>query len=314
MEYIKLGKIIDDLGLRVVYKGDDYREKKITGREVNRPGLQLAGYFKKFAYERLQIIGNVEWYYCEGMDSRTRYNSLEGIFKYDIPAVIVSRNLPIFPEILSLAEKYKRTILSVDESTTKFISKLLNYLSYELSPETRVHGVLIEVYGVGTLIMGKSGVGKSETALELIKRGHRLIADDAVELKRIDNRLRGEAPNLIRHFMEIRGIGILDIERLYGVGAVKESEYLDLIVEMEYWDEDKEYDRIGIDDEYMELLGVEVPRLVIPVQPGRNLAMIVEVAARNTRQKNLGYNAARTLDDKIKGEINKRKRENKHIK
>lgn len=311
MEYIRLEKVIEDLNLEIVNEGENFREKKIIGREVNRPGLQLAGYFNRFAYERLQVIGNVEWYYCEGMDSQTRYERFEEMFKYDIPAVIVSRGLPIFDEMLVLAEKYRRTILSVEGSTTKFISKLLNYLDYQLSPETTVHGVLIEVYGVGTLIIGKSGVGKSETALELIKRGHRLIADDAVELKRIDNRLRGEAPNLIRHFMEIRGIGILDIERLYGVGAVKQFEYLDLIVEMEYWDEDKEYDRVGLDEEYMELLGVEVPKLLIPVQPGRNLAMIVEVAARNTRQKNLGYNAAQALDNRIKEEIEKRKNKKK---
>ena len=311
MKYIELEDIIDELELDIAYRADNIEDIKIRGREVNRPGLQLAGYFTKFAFERLQVMGNVEWHYCKGLDKDTRYERLENIFEYDIPALIVSRGLPVLDEIMELAKKYNRTILTTENSTTKFISKLLNYLDYKLSPETTVHGVLIEVYGVGTLIMGKSGVGKSETALELIKRGHRLIADDAVELKRIDNKLRGEAPNLIRHFMEIRGIGILDIERLYGVGAVKKSEYLDLIVEMEYWDESKAYDRVGLDEEYINLLGVEVPRLVIPVQPGRNLAMIVEVAARNTRQKNLGYNAAQALDNRIKEEIKERKEKRK---
>lgn len=311
MKYIELEDIIDELELDIAYRADNIEDIKIRGREVNRPGLQLAGYFTKFAFERLQVMGNVEWHYCKGLDKDTRYERLENIFEYDIPALIVSRGLPVLDEIMELAKKYNRTILTTENSTTKFISKLLNYLDYKLSPETTVHGVLIEVYGVGTLIMGKSGVGKSETALELIKRGHRLIADDAVELKRIDSKLRGEAPNLIRHFMEIRGIGILDIERLYGVGAVKKSEYLDLIVEMEYWDESKAYDRVGLDEEYINLLGVEVPRLVIPVQPGRNLAMIVEVAARNTRQKNLGYNAAQALDNRIKEEIKERKEKRK---
>lgn len=311
MDHIKLRKIIEDLDLKIINEASNIDEVKIRGREVNRPGLQLAGYLNRFAYERLQVIGNVEWYYCDNLDESIRYERFEEMLKYEIPALIISRSLPIFDELIELAEKYNRTILSVEGSTTKFISRLLNYLDYELSPETTVHGVLIEVYGVGTLIMGKSGVGKSETALELIKRGHRLIADDAVEIKRIDDKLRGEAPSLIRHFMEIRGIGILDIERLYGVGAVKKFEYLDLIVEMEYWDEDKSYDRIGLDDEYMELLGVEVPKLLIPVQPGRNLAMIVEVAARNTRQKNLGYNAARALDNRIKEEIKSRKEREK---
>ncbi len=260
---------------------------KISGSEINRPGLQLADYFNRFAYERLQIIGNVEWHYLNNMPKEVRYDRFNKMFNYPIPALIISRNLEVFPEIIDLAKEHNITILRTELPTTKFINALINYLDYMLAPETTVHGVLIEVYGMGILIIGKSGVGKSETALELIKRGgHRLVADDAVEIKRVEEGLRGEAPELIRHFMEIRGgIGIIDIERLYGVGAVKKNEFIDLVIELEFWDEAKEYDRIGLDEECIELLGVKTPKLVIPVRPGRNIAMIVEVAARNTRQK-----------------------------
>lgn len=303
MNSINLVKIIQDLDLNLVLEAKNMEEEEIAASEINRPGLQLAGHMEKFAYERLQILGNVEWHYCYSLPRDTRYKRFEELFKYPIPAMIISRDLEIFPEILELGEKYNRTILSTHYPTTKLINMLINYLDYKLAPETTVHGVLVEVYGMGVLIVGKSGVGKSETALELVKRGHRLVADDVVEIKKVENRLSGEAPDLIRHFMEVRGIGILDIERLYGVGAVKKNEFVDLVIELEFWDENKEYDRVGLDEEYMELLGLNVPRLVIPVRPGRNLAMIVEVAARNTRQKKLGYNAALELNEKIKDQM-----------
>lgn len=306
MNDITLDKIVKDLDLEIIYKAKNIEEEKITAAEVNRPGLQLAGYLDKFAYERLQIFGNVEWHYCNSLPKDLRYMRFENIFKFPIPALIVSRDMEVFDEIMELGQKYNRTVLRTSYPTTKFINILINYLDYELAPETTIHGVLVEVYGMGILIIGKSGVGKSETALELIKRGHRLVADDVVEIKQVENRLSGEAPDIIRHFMEVRGIGILDIERLYGVGAVKKSEFIDLIIELEFWDEEKEYDRVGLDEEYVELLGIKVPKLVIPVRPGRNLAMIVEVAARNTRQKKLGYNAAVELNKKIKKEMSKR--------
>lgn len=300
MNYITLDKLIKDLKLETIYRADNIEEEKITASEMNRPGLQLAGFFDKFAYERLQVLGNVEWNYSNDLPRDIRYNRFERIFEYPIPAMVIARDLEVFPELIELGKKYNRSILRTPCSTTKFINTLINYLDYQLAPSTTVHGVLVEVYGMGILIMGKSGVGKSETALELIKRGHRLVADDVVEIKRVENRLSGEAPDLIRHFMEVRGIGILDIERLYGVGAVKKSEFIDLIIELEFWDENKEYDRVGLDEEYMELLNIQIPKLVIPVRPGRNLSMIVEVAARNTRQKKLGYNAAIELNNKIR--------------
>lgn len=306
MNYITLDKIIKDLGLETIFEAKNIEKEKIIASEINRPGLQLAGYMDKFAYDRLQILGNVEWHYCSDLSKDVRYRRFEKIFKYPIPALIISRNMEVFPEIIELGKKYNRTILRTPHSTTKFINILINYLDLELAPETTVHGVLMEVYGMGVLIMGKSGVGKSETALELIKRGHRLVADDVVEIKQVENRLSGEAPGIIRHFMEVRGIGILDIERLYGVGAVKKNEFVDLIIELEFWDENKEYDRVGLDEEYMELLDIKIPKLTIPVRPGRNLAMIVEVAARNTRQKKLGYNAAVELNNKIKSQMNER--------
>ena len=308
MDYITLDKLVEDLKLEVIYKASNIEEVKINSNDVNRPGLQLAGYFDRFAYERLQIVGNVEWHYYNSLKEDIRYERLEKLFSYPFPAIVVSRNLPVFPEMIKFAKKYNRTILRTEHSTTKFINDLINHLDYVLAPETTVHGVLIEVYGMGILLMGKSGVGKSETALELIKRGHRLVADDAVEIKKVEEGLRGEAPELIRHFMEIRGIGILDIERLYGVGAVKENEFIDLVIELEFWDESKEYDRVGLDEDCIEMLGIKVPKLVIPVRPGRNLAMIVEVAARNTRQKKLGYNAAVELNNRIKDKIKHRKK------
>lgn len=308
MDYVSLEKIIEDLDLEVMHKANDIGDVKISISETNRPGLQLAGYFERFAYERIQIIGNVEWYYFNSLPARVKMERLEKLFSYDMPALVICRNLDVSPEILELSKEMNRTILRSKLSTTKFINNLINYLDDVLAPEITVHGVLVEVYGMGILLMGKSGVGKSETALELIKRGHRLIADDVVEIKKVEDGIRGTSPELIRHFMEIRGIGIVDIERLYGVSAVKQWEFIDLVIELEFWDDKKEYDRIGLDEEYTEILGARVPKLVIPVRPGRNTAMIVEVAARNNRQKLLGYNAALALDEKVKENIKNRKK------
>jgi len=300
MEYVTLEKLIDDLNLEISYRADSMDKVKISANEINRPGLQLAGYFETFAYDRLQIIGKVEWDYCNSLEKKVRYERFQKLFSYDIPALIFARGLPVFDEAIQLAKEYDRTILTTDLSTTKLENNIINYLDYMLAPSTVVHGVLIEVYGLGVLIIGESGVGKSETALELIKRGHRFVADDVVEIKKIDGKLRGEAPELIRYFMEIRGIGILNVERLFGVGAIKSYEFIDLVIELEFWDKNKEYDRVGLDEDYYELLGEKVPKLLIPVKPGRNIAMIVEVAARNARQKKLGYNAAMDLDNKIR--------------
>lgn len=306
MEYVTLDKLIEDLELEIIYEADGMERVKISASEVNRPGLPLAGYMDVFAYDRLQIIGKVEWCYCNSLDYELRYKRFEQLFSYPIPAIIFSRGLEVFPEVIELAKKYNRTVLKTEITTTKLVNRLINYLDYVLAPEMIVHGVLVEVYGLGILITGESGVGKSETALELIKRGHRLVADDVVEIKKVEGELRGQSPEVVRYFMEIRGIGILDIERLYGVGAIKSEEFIDLVIELEFWDSKKEYDRLGLDEVYIELLGEKVPKLTIPVRPGRNIAMIVEVAARNARQKMLGYNAAEELSKKIR-EQNKKK-------
>lgn len=306
MEYITLDQLISELDLEVIYKATDAVDVRIFSPEIYRPGLPAAGYFEKFEPERLQIIGNSEWHYFNHLTPEARYESLDKFFAYPIPVLIFSRNLEIFSEVIELAKKHNRTILRSALPTSKLINELINHINFAIAPSTTVHGVLLEVYGIGVLITGVSGVGKSETALELLIRGHRLVSDDTVEIKRVEGQLRGQSPALTRHFMEIRGIGILDIERLYGVGAVKEYEFIDLIVELELWDENKIYDRIGLDEETSEILGVKIPKVTIPLRPGRNTAMIVEVAARNNRQKRLGYNAAQALNERIMKEIEKR--------
>ncbi|HLR34907.1 MAG TPA: HPr(Ser) kinase/phosphatase [Tissierellales bacterium] len=303
MESILLEDIIKELNLEIIHESSNIGDIKITKSEVNRPGLQIIGYFEYFAYKRLQIIGNVEWYFIHSLSQEERSKRIEEMLSYPLPAIIFARGLDVFPEVIKYGIQNDITILRSNLSTTKLINKIINYLDIALAPEITIHGVLVEVYGMGILLTGDSGVGKSETALELIKRGHRLVADDAVEIKRVDDKLQGISPELVRHFMEIRGIGIIDIERLYGVGAVKAWEFIDLVIELEFWDEKKEYDRLGLDECYAEILGLKVSKLVAPVRPGRNIAMIVEVAARNTRQKNLGYNAAIELDNRIKSYI-----------
>lgn len=256
----------------------------------------------------MQIIGNAEWHFFNELPLEARYERLEKYFSYPLPALIFSRDLPVFSEVIELAIKYDINILKVSKPTSMLINDLVAHIGYTLAPSITMHGVFMEVYGIGVLLIGKSGVGKSETALDLIIKGHRLVADDSVEIKKVDDQLRGECPQLTRHFMEIRGIGILDIERLYGIGSVKPHEYIDLVVELEYWDEKKNYDRIGLDEESTLILGVKVPKVTIPVKPGRNVAMIVEVAARNNRQKRLGYNAAHVLNERVMKSIEERKK------
>ena len=307
MEYVGLDKIIKDLEWEVVYSADNIEEVKIYSSEIIRPGLQMVGYYEKYSPERLQIMGSAEWYYYNELDSSARYERIDKLFSYPIPCIVLTRDLPVFPELIQLAKKHNRTILRTHKVTSKLINQFISYIDLMLAPEVTLHGVLIEVYGMGVLIMGKSGVGKSETALDLVIRGHRLVSDDSVDIKKVEEGLRGEAPELTRHFMEIRGIGILDIERLYGVSAVKHFEYIDLVVELETWDAGKEYDRIGLDEEYMDILDVKVSKVTVPVRPGRNIGMIVEVAARNFRQKGLGYNAAEELNKRIRVNIENRK-------
>jgi len=297
---ISIENIIDTLNLEIIYCDQDTLSIDIDTSDINRPGLQFAGFFDYFAHDRIQVLGKVEMTYLEQLDEDIRRKYLDKYFSYDIPCTIISRGMEIPDYILYYAKKYKRPILRSEMTTTKLINKLIGYLDSQLAPRITKHGVLVDVYGVGIFLMGESGIGKSETALELIKRGHRLVADDAVEIKKVaEQRLVGEAPELIRHFMEIRGIGIIDIKAMYGVGAIINNKPLDLAIYLEFWDDNKEYDRLGLVEEYTEILGVELPKIVIPVRPGRNLAIIVEVAARNWRLKKLGYHSARELDNRL---------------
>lgn len=293
---VKLGKLIQEFRLEVLRGGAGYEDVSIRTEDVNRPGLQLTGFFDYFDAKRLQVIGRVETTYLEGLTSEERRESFELLLSQDIPALIISREIEPFPECMEMAEKYDRTILRSPDTTSVLMSNIIAALKSYLAPRITRHGVLVEVYGEGILLVGDSGVGKSETAIELIKRGHRLIADDAVEIRRVSAKsLVGSAPKNIRHFIELRGIGIINARRIFGMGAVKVTEKIDIVINLEIWDNKKVYDRMGIDSEYTEILGIKVPVLTIPVKPGRNLAIIIEVAAMNNRQKKMGYNAATEL-------------------
>lgn len=296
---IKLHKVVENLGLEIISQSTDYYEIDLENADVNRPGLQLTGYMEEFPYKRLQVIGSVEFNYLTSLDSKMQYERFRGILSYDIPAVIFSYNRELNNDIVDLARYYNITLLRSPAKTTKLISDISDQLEYQLAPTTNVHGELLEVYGVGILIMGKSSVGKSETALELVSRGHRLVADDMVDITAIDKKIIGEAPKNIRHFMELRGLGIINVRRLYGSGAIKLQSEVDLVIELEQWKDDYEYDRLGIDEHYIELLGIKLPHLVVPVRAGRNLSLIIEVAAMNQREKAFGYNAAKVMTDSI---------------
>lgn len=297
---VSLEKIIQNFNLEVIYMPKDASEILIDENDVTRPGLQLMGFYEYFNPERMQIIGKMEFAYLSTIDEATRYQRLDMLLSQHIPALIISRELPYFSEMLELAKKYEVPLLRSKESTSNFIAGLIAFLNMNLAPRITRHGVLIEIYGEGVFITGESGVGKSETAIELVKRGHRLVADDAVEIRKVSNdSLMGSSPDNIRHFLELRGIGIINARRLFGIGAVKNTEKIELVVEMELWNPEKIYDRIGVDTQYVSILGVKVPSLTIPVKPGRNLAVILEVAAMNNRQKKMGYNAATELLDHL---------------
>jgi len=297
---ISLKKIIDEFNLETIYIPKDPEGILIDENDVTRPGLQLMGFYEYFNPERIQIIGKMEFAYLSTIDEETRTQCLEALISRHIPALIIARELPYFSEMLDLAQKYQVPLLRSKESTSNFVSGLIAFLNLNLAPRVTRHGVLIEIYGEGVFITGESGVGKSETAIELVKRGHRLVADDAVEIRKVSNiSLVGSSPDNIRHFLELRGIGIINARRLFGIGAVKNTEKIELIVEMEQWNPEKIYDRMGVDTQYATILGVKVPLLTIPVKPGRNLAVILEVAAMNNRQKKMGYNAATELLDQL---------------
>ena len=297
---VPIKDIVEELRLEIVYTPNDIQNLLISDNDCNRPGLQLMGFYEYFNAERIQICGNMEFAYMASLDEKTRYDRIEALFATKIPMFIVARGHEVYPEMLELAKKYEIPIARTAESTTAFIAALIGFLNVRLAPRITRHGVLIEVYGEGILIVGESGVGKSETAIELVKRGHRLVADDAVEIRKVSNfSLVGSSPDNIRHFLELRGIGIINTRRLFGMGAIKVTEKIDLVVELEPWDSEKIYDRMGVDNEYTTIMGVKVPSLTIPIKPGRNLAVILEVAAMNNRQKKMGYNAAQELLDNL---------------
>lgn len=297
---VKLTDIIKEFDLEVLSGSSHMDDIEIYSDDVNRPALQMAGFFEYFDPTRLQIIGKSEQAFIHRFTSEKRILVFDKIFAQGIPALIITRGMDPYPECMRIAKKYDIPLLRSQDPSSYFTSALVASLKLSLAPRITRHGVLVEVYGEGVLLLGESGVGKSETAIELVKRGHRLIADDAVELKRASTTaLVGTAPELIRHYIELRGIGIIDVRKLFGIGAVKMSEKVDLIINIELWNEDTVYDRLGLENQFMEILGVKIPALTVPVKPGRNLAVIIEVAAMNNRQKKMGYNGAQEFTDRL---------------
>ena len=283
---VPLSQIAEALNLTEVYVAENYKETNISTVEINRPGLELTGYLEFFDNKRIQVLGNTEFSYLGRYGPEAQKMVIDSIFSFGPPAVIICRDIEPSNAILESAKLHKVSIFSTPQSTSDLTASLVQYLNKELAPRITRHGGLVEVYGEGCLLTGDSGVGKSETAIELIKRGHRLVADDAVEIRRTaQTTLYGQSPENIRHFIELRGIGIINARKLFGMGAIKLQEKIDMVINLEQWDSSKVYDRMGLDNEYMKILGVEVPTLTIPVKPGRNLAVIIEVAAMNNRQK-----------------------------
>lgn len=299
-ESVRLGEIIQEFSLEILKQGPDYENVPLRTVDINRPGLPLAGFFEHFDTKRLLLIGLTETAFLEEMTSARRRESFDRLLSYPVPGVIITRGLKVFPECLEMAEKYGRTILRTQAHTSAFMSALIGSLYNRLSPKITRSGVMMEIYGEGVLIQGESGVGKSEVAIELIKRGHRIIADDAVEIKETNHgTLEANAPELIRHYMELRGIGVIDVRRLFGMGAIKLTQQIDLVITLEPWNDSTVYDRLGLDTAHTEFLGVQLPLVTIPVKPGRNLASIVEVAAMNNRNRKMGHNAALELSQKM---------------
>lgn len=293
---ISLEKIIKEFSLEPLYLPEKSEDIKVSTTEINRPGLQLAGYFEYFDDKRIQILGLSETSFLKRFTMEKARERMKEYFSHKPVAVVIARELEVEDYYKEIAEEYGVPLLKTSESTSDFSAALIAFLNLHLAPRVTQHGVLVEVYGEGILLLGESGVGKSETAIELVKRGHRLIADDAVEIRRVSSKsLVGTAPDNIRHFIELRGIGIINASRIFGVGSVKLTEKIDLVINMEPWDVNKAYDRMGLENQTTELLGLNIPSLTIPVKPGRNLAVIIEVAAMNSRQKKLGYNAAEDL-------------------
>lgn len=297
---LPLSKLIEKFQLEVLYEPQNMDSVFVTNSDINRPGLQMVGFSKLFDSSRIQVMGKVEFLFLEQFQTDEREERLEGFFELGFPALVITRGQQIFPEMTELAEKYEIPLLRTEYGTSQFMSMIIRYLNVQLAPRRTRHGVLCEIYGEGILIMGESGVGKSEAAIELVKRGHRLVADDAVEIRKIsDSTLVGSSPEIIRHFVEVRGIGIIDVKEIFGMGAIKDEQQIDMVIHLEAWDKNKQYDRLGMVDEYTNIMGINIPSLTIPVKLGRNIAVIVEVAAMNNRQKKMGYNAAVELNNRL---------------
>jgi len=297
---VPLTSVISEFSLENLTPKVNLEKRELTQANINRPALQLAGYFDYFDPGRLQVIGMVEHTFLQTLDDNFRKENLQRVFKLDVPAIVVCRKLGIFPEMLEYAEEFNVPILSTTSPTTDFISEVIRWMKVQLAPRITMHGCLLDIYGVGTLIVGESGIGKSETALELIKRGHRFIADDAVEVRRVSSEtLIGSCPENIRYFLELRGIGIIDIMQMFGVQSIKPTQSVDLIINLELWDQARTYDRLGQIDEFTEILGNQVNSHSIPIRPGRNLSVLCESAAINHRQKKMGYNAAEALTERV---------------
>ncbi len=297
---IKLKEIIKEFSLEIIYGPDGYENMELASTDINRPGLQLSGFFKEFDNTRTVVLGRVETSFLNTLTSEQRTERFDALLAHKVPFVVFTRNLEVFPEIVEVAKRYSTPVFRTPYVTSNFMSALISYLNVQLAPRITRHGVLVEVYGEGVLLLGESGIGKSETAIELVKRGHRLIADDAVELKKVSSKsIVGSAPEIIRHFIELRGIGVVDVRRIFGMGSVKLTEKIDLVINLELWKDGKQYDRFGAETQYMDILGIDIPCLTVPVKPGRNLAVIIEVAAMNNRHKKMGYNAAEELSARI---------------
>ncbi len=305
-EKVLLERVISEFNLEVVYAPDNMGEVWIDCADVHRPGIQLAvGYYDYFDQSRIQVLGKAEMFYIMEKSPEERYLVIKKLCEQKIPAIVVTRKAEIQPELMQAVKECRIALLRTAESTSHFIATYISTMSVILAPFITRHGVLMEVYGEGVLILGESGVGKSEAAVELVKRGHRLVADDAVEIKRVSSKtLVASSPEIIRHFIEIRGIGIIDVKKIFGMGAVKDMENVNLVVNLELWQQGKNYERLGIDKTYTNILGIDVPSVTIPVRPGRNLAIIIEIAAMNYRQQQMGYNAAEELNERIARQIN----------
>ncbi|MCD8346891.1 MAG: HPr(Ser) kinase/phosphatase [Lachnospiraceae bacterium] len=301
---VSLEKIVEKMELKNLTPEIDISNKRVVTSEINRPALQLTGYFDHFYSERVQIIGYVEYTYLEHLSRETKVPVYEKFLSYNVPCIIYTTMTEPDEDMLRLAKQYQVPIFITEQTTSGFMAEIIRWLNVELAPCISIHGVLVDVYGEGILIMGESGIGKSEAALELIKRGHRLVTDDVVEIRKVsDATLIGASPDITRHFIELRGIGIIDVKTLFGVESVKNTQQIDLVIKLEEWSRDKEYDRLGLEEEYTEFLGNKVVCHSLPIRPGRNLAVIVEAAAVNHRQKKMGYNAAQELYNRAQNSL-----------